>query len=50
MELMEYITHYIALVGSPCFHKYYDKDGAITAKLHGVLTFHLLFPKRLESC
>lgn len=33
-EFLEYITHYIHLIGSPSFHKYYDKQGAITAELH----------------
>lgn len=46
MELMEYITHYIPLIGSPCFHKYYDKDGAVTAERYDLFTFHLLFLKR----
>ena len=33
MEFMEYITHYIPLIGSLCFNKCYDKDGAITVDL-----------------
>lgn len=42
-EFMEYITHYIPLIGSPSFHKYYDKQGAMTAELPGLLTFYILF-------
>lgn len=42
---MEYIIHYILLIGSPSFHKYYDKQGAITAELHDLFTFRSLFLK-----
>lgn len=44
MELMEYITHFIPLIGSLCFNKYYDKDGARTVDL--MVYSHFIYCKR----
>jgi hypothetical protein len=37
---MKNIIHCIALIESSGFHKYYDKEGTMTAEIHDLLTFH----------